>query len=243
MRFWDEGAKWFGVSPWVVIGGGVGLLLLLLLVPFFSVTKVVEVTETVMTTVTRVEPETVTEEETFRVYTGWMKSQSEGSPGAYYSYSPPVPSGSGFVIVQGPPVGTGGGGTPQLPAGFHGMMEQSTQQSSGSMIYFPSLPYSYYSSAPVNVTKTTIDPSDLIVEVEKTKERNNTWTVTLIDYNGKRQEHKNVTDYDLTKTVEQKVPVTKTRMNQIQEQVPKTVTNEQVVQLRVNLIQLVFRAY
>src|SRR4030042_649129 len=67
-----RGTRWFGVNPWVVIVGII-ILLLILFVPMFSATKMVEKTETIMVPVQKERQEQVTVDETISVYTGWMQ--------------------------------------------------------------------------------------------------------------------------------------------------------------------------
>lgn len=69
-----DGKKWFGVKPWIVILGGIGLLLLFTL-PVFSATKTIQVTETIMVPEAREEPETVEVEKDVKVYVGWMREE------------------------------------------------------------------------------------------------------------------------------------------------------------------------
>jgi hypothetical protein len=67
-----RGTRWFGANPWVVIVGII-ILLLILFVPMFSATKMVEKTETIMVPVQKERQEQVTVDETISVYTGWMQ--------------------------------------------------------------------------------------------------------------------------------------------------------------------------
>jgi hypothetical protein len=75
MREKPEGAKWFGASPWIVIVGVIGVLLLLFL-PLFSATKTVQKTETVMVPVQKERQEQVTQDETIKVYQGYLEEKS-----------------------------------------------------------------------------------------------------------------------------------------------------------------------
>jgi len=72
VRVARRGTSWFGVNPWVVIVGVI-ILLLILFVPMFSATKMVEKTETIMVPVQKERQEQVTVDETISVYTGWMQ--------------------------------------------------------------------------------------------------------------------------------------------------------------------------
>ena len=61
---------------------------------------------------------------------------------------------------------------------------------------------------------------------------------TIYNANGKSTVYRYIDQYDLTKTGEIKIPTTVTRMNTVSEQEPQQITREQVVPIRVNLIQL-----
>jgi len=74
VRVKPTGTRWFGVNPWVVIGGAIGVLLLLFL-PMFSATKMVEKTETVMVSVQKERQEEVTVDETIKVYQGYLEEK------------------------------------------------------------------------------------------------------------------------------------------------------------------------
>jgi hypothetical protein len=78
--------SWFGVNPWIVIGGAVVLVLILLFVPMFPATKATEVTDTKMVTVETQVPETVTEDVPTKVYVGYMQEQGQ----TYGGYMPPI---------------------------------------------------------------------------------------------------------------------------------------------------------
>jgi hypothetical protein len=80
-----EGAKWFGVSPWIVIVGVIGVLLLLFL-PLFSATKTVQKTETVMVPVQKERQEQVTQDETIKVYQGYLAEKSTQVARTGYTY-------------------------------------------------------------------------------------------------------------------------------------------------------------
>ena len=81
------GTKWFGVNPWFVIGGVIFLLLILFL-PIFSATKMVEKTETVMVPVQKERQEEVTVDESIKVYQGYLQEQgsSVARTGYYIAY-------------------------------------------------------------------------------------------------------------------------------------------------------------
>ena len=70
-----EAAKWLGASPWVVIAVVIAALLLLFL-PIFSATKTVQKTETVMVPVQKERQEQVTQDETIKVYQGYLAEKS-----------------------------------------------------------------------------------------------------------------------------------------------------------------------
>jgi hypothetical protein len=72
VRVHQGGTRWLGANPWVVIVGVI-VLLLILFVPMFSATKMVEKTETIMVPVQKERQEQVTVDETISVYTGWMQ--------------------------------------------------------------------------------------------------------------------------------------------------------------------------
>jgi hypothetical protein len=67
-----QGTKWLGASPWVVIVGII-VLLIILFVPMFSATKMMQKTETVMVPVTKERQEQVAADETINVYVGYLQ--------------------------------------------------------------------------------------------------------------------------------------------------------------------------
>jgi len=75
-----QGTKWLGVNPWILIGGGIAVLLLVFL-PVFPAEKTVDKTETVMVPVTKMRDEQVTADETIKTYQGYMVQQRGGEPG------------------------------------------------------------------------------------------------------------------------------------------------------------------
>ena len=163
-----EGTRWFGVNPWVVILGIIGLLFLLLL-PVCPATKVIETTETVMVPVTTGQPRTVEGQETIKVYVGWMRDVAGGTY--------------------------------------------------------------------------TIDVSEEIVEVKKVRGPNNTWVYSLIDYSGAEVIYRGIIACDLTKTGRMTLSTTETEMERVTEQMPEQVTKQETIEVRVNLIQLMFGIY
>jgi len=212
--------RWFGLKPWVVIAGGI-VLLLLLFAPLFSTTKIVSKTETIMTTVTTQEPETVTRQEKVKVYVGWLKIKEQSGGGQMPSYVvlPPFPGSSSTSESEA-------------------LMQQQQQQT--STVYMPSYP-SYYGSQTVTTTK--VDVSDEIVDVKYVSAPNNMWDISLIDNKGQEKIFRNVYEYDITKTGEITAEVTETQMKTITNQVPQQITNEVPIQVRVSLVQLIFGKY
>jgi hypothetical protein len=203
--------RWFGVKPWIVIVGGI-VLLILLFAPLFSATKIVSKTETVMTTVTTQQPETVTRQEKVKVYVGWLKSREQSGGGQTY-----------IVVVPS-------------PGPFYSSGSSEGALGAQQQFYSPSFYPSYYGSQSVTTHK--VDASDEIVDVNYVKAPNNSWDVSLIDRTGSELIIRNVYEYDLTKTGEITADVTETQMKTITNQVPQQVTREEVVPIRVNLIQL-----
>jgi hypothetical protein len=88
-----------------------------------------------------------------------------------------------------------------------------------------------------------VDYSDEVVDVQYVRAPNNKWDISLIDRNGKERIYRDVSEYDLTKTASITIPVTRTKNVAVTETVPQKLTREQTVQLRVNLIQLIFGGY
>jgi len=72
VRVEHKGTKWLGVNPWIVIVGVI-ILLLILFVPMFSATKIVQKTETIMVPMERERQEQVTADESINVYVGWLQ--------------------------------------------------------------------------------------------------------------------------------------------------------------------------
>jgi hypothetical protein len=213
--------RWFGLKPWVVIVGGI-VLLILLFAPLFSTTKIVSKTETVMTTVTTQEPETVTRQEKVKVYVGWLKSKEQSGGGQTYIV---------MVPFSGPYYSSG-------QDSYEGALGAQQQQ---QQFYSPSYYPSYYGSQ--TVTTHNVDASDEIVDVQYVRAPNNRWDVSLIDRTGSELIIRNVYEYDITKTGEITAEVTETQMKTITNQVPQQVTKEVPIQVRVSLVQLIFGRY
>jgi hypothetical protein len=74
VRVRPTGTRWFGASPWIVIVGVIGVLLILF-VPMFSATKTVEKTETVMVPVQKERQGEVTVNEDIKVYQGYLEER------------------------------------------------------------------------------------------------------------------------------------------------------------------------
>lgn len=225
--FGSGATKWFGVNPIVIVIGIAILLLMIVTLPLFTVTKAIEVKEVILTSVAKEVPETVNTVETKKVYVGWMKEQSTSysysgpmvvyTPGRYYSDQQ---YDTNYFAARG----TGGSGNIGGGGGSY------------YSFYNP-----YYSSN--QGRQYTVDATDEITEYQIADDGNGTWNLTLTDVNGKQQVYRNIGEYDLTKTGETKVPTTITKMKIVQEQVPQQVTKQQIINLRVNLIQLLFRLY
>jgi hypothetical protein len=88
-----------------------------------------------------------------------------------------------------------------------------------------------------------VDYSDEIVDVQYVRAPSNRWDISLIDRNGKERIYRDISEYDLTKTASITIPVTQTENVAVTETVPQELTREETVQLRVNLLQLIFGAY
>jgi hypothetical protein len=226
VRIVEEPKKklWFGLKRWVVVVLAVGILILLV-APFFNVTKIVSKTETVMTTVITEEPVTVVSQNKIKVYTGWLKvtAQTSGSPGYY---SPPM------ILYGGGYPGQSGG------SGLYSYQQQQQQQTYGG--YYSPYAYNYGGQT---VTTLKVDPSDEIIDVKYSSAPNNTWDISLISRDGKEKIIRDVNEYDLTKTGDITVDVTETKMKTITDQVPRQVTNDVPIQVRVSLFQLIFGNY
>ncbi len=72
VRAKHQGTRWLGASPWVVILGII-VLLIILFVPMFSATKIVQKTETIMVPTEKFRQDQVTADETINVYVGWLQ--------------------------------------------------------------------------------------------------------------------------------------------------------------------------
>jgi hypothetical protein len=216
----SEGTKWFGVKPWIVIGGAIVLILILLFVPMFSEAKVIQVTNTIMATVQKQVPETVTEDVPTRVYVGYLQEKGQ----SYTTYTPPI------IIIGGGPGGNEGssGNRPEVEADTG-----RTGVSGGyGPVYGPS--YNNYGSG----RRYQIDVSDEIVDFQQANAPDGSLTITLTNADGKQTVYKHIDQYDLTKTGQINIPTTVTKMNTVSEQEPQQVTNQQVITVNVNLIQL-----
>jgi hypothetical protein len=210
--------RWFGVNPWIVIGGAVALVLILLLVPMFPATKVVEVTDTKMVTVQTQVPETVTEDVPTKVYVGYMQEQGQN----YGGYMPPI-----IIVAEEP--GYGG----SADTGMAG----ASSDTGGSAYYGPS--YGPYGSSG---RRYQVDASDEIVDFQQVNGPNNSLTITLTTANGKSTVYRYIDAYDLTKTGEVNIRTTFTRMKTVSSQEPKQITTVEAVPIRVNLIHLIMDA-
>lgn len=216
-----EEKLWFGMKRWVVLGLA-ALVLIVLFAPLFAVTKIVNTTETIMTTVTTEEPVTVTTPTAMKVYTGWLKVSDQNS-GAVYQ--PPI------FMYRGGPYFTQKGST--------GFFSAQQQQQTYSNYYYPY--YNNYGSQTVTTMK--VDYSDEIVDVKYVNASNNLWDISLIGRDGKEKVIRNVSEYDLTKTGDITVDVTEKKTKTITNQVPQQVTKQVPLQLRVGLFQLIFGLY
>ena len=220
-RIGSQGTTWFGVNPWIIIGGAVALVLILLFVPMFPATKVVEVTDTKMVTVQQQIPETVTEDVPTKVYVGYMQERGQG----YGGYMPPI------IIVTTPGYGgtgdTGGVGA-SADTGTYG----------GSADYGPSYGPSY---GPYDNSgrRYQVDVSDEIVDFQQANGPDRTLTITLTNASGKSTVYRYIDRYDLTKTGETNIRTTVTRTKTVTTQEPKQVTTLEAVPIRVNLIHLI----
>jgi len=190
----SKGTKWFGVNPRIIIFGAIVLILIFLFVPMFSAAKVVEVSETIMVTVQKQVPETVTEDVPTKVYVGYLQEQGQ-------TYGGNVP----MMLLR-------------VPGGC---------RATAAPIYNRALGLRYQ-----------IDVSDEIVDLQQANGPDGSLTVTLTNAAGKSTVYSYIDQYDLTKTGEIKIPTTVTKMNTVSEQEPQQVTKQQVVRIRVNLIQL-----
>jgi hypothetical protein len=103
------------------------------------------------------------------------------------------------------------------------------------------VPYTYYDKAAG--TTITVDPVDQVVQMQQTRGPDNTWVITLTDYDGSQVVHRNITSYDLTKTGQATVKANKTVSTPYTEQVPQQVTKDEQIKVRVNLINLIFGNY
>lgn len=214
-----RGTKWFGVNPWIIIFGAIVLILIVLFVPMFAATKVVEVTNTEMVTVEKQVPQTVTEDVPTKVYVGYLQEQGQNY-GGYYG------GGGGTVVVIGgsQPMNIGGPSSGGIGA-----------EADRGPVYSPS--YNNYGYGTPG-RRYQIDVSDEIVDFQQANGPDGSLTVTLTDADGKSTVYRYIDQYDLTKTGTIKIPTTTTIMNTVSEQEPQQVTKQQVVPIRVNLIQL-----
>jgi hypothetical protein len=78
------GRRWFGVNPWIVIVGIIVVLLLIFL-PIYPATKMVDKTETIMVPVQKERQKEVTVDETIKVYQGYL--QEKGTSVARTGYT------------------------------------------------------------------------------------------------------------------------------------------------------------
>ncbi|HEX7364545.1 MAG TPA: hypothetical protein VF366_05220 [Dehalococcoidia bacterium] len=227
----SEGIKWFGVDRRFIIFGGVVLLLIILLVPMFSAVKVIEVTETVMATVQKEVPETVTEDVLTKVYVGYLQEQGQGQ--AYGGNVPVIVviGGSGVVANDGSSMYTTSAGTGSLGA------SADTGSAGASSDYGPSYGPSYntYGSSG---RRYQIDVSDEIVDFQQANGPDRSLTITTTSASGKSTVYRYINKFDLTKTGETKIPTTVTRTKIVSVQEPQTITREEIIPIRVPLIQL-----
>ena len=91
--------------------------------------------------------------------------------------------------------------------------------------------------------QTTIDAVAEIVEVQKARGPGDTWILTLTAQDGTQTVYRNIINDDLTKTGKATVSVTKTVSTPYTEQVPKQVTKQEILKLRVNLLSLILQDY
>jgi hypothetical protein len=230
MVLWTKGDKWFGLNPPIVIAICVLILLLFLFLPLFSVK--VDVKEIVMVNQTKEVPETVTENEIINVWVGCMAETKSSGGGGYY-YNPVVIIPSFRYPYNNYEGGSSGNSNFQMSTDTTQTQTYSSNYYGGG--YYPS----YYGST--TTAKHTVDVSDEIVDLQKSRGPDNTWVLSLKNRNGNETIYRNVTDLDLTKTGQISAPVTKTKMKQVQEQVPKELTKQEII--LVNLIQLIFKSY
>lgn len=213
----SESTRWLGVNPWIIILGALVLILIILFVPMFSAAKVVEITETQMVTVQKEVPETVTEDVLTKVYVGYLQEQGQ----TYGGYGPQI-----IIFDVGSP---GQGGSSGATA--------SADHAGGSADYGPSYSPSYnpYGSSG---RRYQVDVSDEIVDFQQANGPDGSLTITLTNADGKSTVYRYIDQYDLTKTGEIKIPTTVTRTKIVSEQQPQQVTREEVIPIKVNLIQL-----
>jgi hypothetical protein len=196
----------------MIISGAVLLILILLFVPMFSATKVVEVSDTVMVTVQKQIPVTVTEDVRTKVYVGYMQEQGQ----TYGGYMGPI------MVIGQQPMDAG-----EQPSGNYGASADR------GPVYSP-----IYNNYGVPGRRYQIDASDEIVDFQQANGPDGSLTITLTNVDGKSTVYRYIDQYDLTKTGEIKIPTTVTKMNTVSEQEPRQVIKQQVVHIRVNLIQL-----
>ena len=209
-----EVTRWFGVDRRVIIFGAVVLLLIFLFVPMYSAVKVIEVTETAMVTVEKQVPETVTEDVPTKVYVGFLEEQGQGG----YAGIPQA-----IIII--------GGGS----SGYTGSADSGSAGGSvdRGFVYGPS--YNTYGSSG---RRYQVDVSDEIVDVQQANGPDNSLTLTLTNASGKSNVYRYIDKYDLTKTGEVNIPTTVTRTKTVSAQEPQQVTREEVIPIKVFLIQL-----
>ncbi len=210
-------AQWFGINRWIIILGAIVVLLIVLFVPMFSAIKVVEVKETVMVTVQKQVPETVTEDVATKVYVGYL--QEQGQSYTTYAYTPPVVIISGMSRTS-PLVGASADTGHYVGPSY-------------SPSYGPS--YNTYGSSG---RRYQVDVSDEIVSFQQANGPDGSLTMTLTKANGDSTVYRYINQYDLTKTGVIKIPTVITRMKTVSEQEPQQVTKEQIIPINVNLIQL-----
>ncbi len=199
-----------GASPWVIAVSVIGVLLLLFL-PIFPATKMVEKTETIMVPVTKEKEEQVTVDEAVKVFVGYI--ELKGSKVQKTGYRPETYVEIRYDVWGNPYYYT----------------------------YTVEVPYTYYDTAPGK--QIPIDPSLEIVEMQQIRNADGTWTLTLTAHDGTQTVYRDVEKFDLTKTGQARVKVTKTVKTPYTEQVPQQVTKQEEVQVRTSLLNLVLKNY
>jgi hypothetical protein len=107
--------------------------------------------------------------------------------------------------------------------------------------YTENVPYTYADT--VAGKQTPIDAVAEIVDVQRARGQDNTWTLTLTSHDGNQVVYRNIVKDDLTKTGKATVSVTKTVSKPYTEQVPKEVVKQEIQKFRVNLLSLILKDY